>query len=331
MRRLVGRIVIAGFALLAPAPGSAQYPSLGPLSAEEGSPLHRLSYTPMVEGADLIPRGALRVDLWSGYTNIFEQDSADAATLYLDLERMIATASVRYGLAERLEIGGRLTLETDWGGFLDGFIAGFHETLALGNRYRNDFPSGAYGQTLEDGDGRVLVEVPRRTFDVVDVRAFAKWSAVATADGREALSLRAVARIPTAASTVGAQRTDVSLLALGRTAWRGLHLHGMAGGATVNRSPELQNVLRGYNAFAMVGAERPFNDHLSSVVEFTGSTPILRSFGDWDVDGIPTNVVFGLVGRTAGGWRWEVAMQEDVPPRGPSLDFTVQVGLSRTW
>jgi hypothetical protein len=285
----------------------------------------------MVEGADLTPRGALRIDLWTGYSNIFEQDSADAATLYLDMERLIATAAVRYGVAERLEIGARLTMETDWGGFMDGFVAGFHEALSLGNRNRRDFPSGAYGQTLEDGDGRVLVDVPRRSFDVVDVRAFAKWRAVATADGRMVLSLRAVARFPTAASAVGAQSVDVSLMALGRTAFRGFHLHGMAGGATVNRSPELRDVLRGYTAFGMVGAERPLNDRLSAVVEFTGSTPILRSFGDSDVDGAPTNLVFGVVGRTAGGWRWQVGMQEDVPPWGPSLDFTVQLGLSRTF
>jgi hypothetical protein len=285
----------------------------------------------MVEGADLTPRGALRLDLWMGYTNIFEQDSADAVTLYLDTERMINTASVRYGLSERLEIGGRVTTETDWGGFLDGFMVGMHDALGLGSRYRRDFPSGAYRQTLESRDGRVLVDLPKRTFDVVDVRAFAKWSAVATADGRRALSLRAVARIPAATDGVGAQRADVSLMALGRTAWRSFHLHGMAGAATVRRSPELRDVLRGGGGFAMIGAERPFNDHLSGVVEFTGATAILRSFGDWDVDGMPSNVVFGLVGRTSGGWRWEVAMQEDVPPWGPSLDFTVQLALSRTW
>jgi len=331
MRRLVETFFTTALALLAPAPGSAQHPSLGPLSAEEGAPLHRLSYTPMVEGADLTPAGAVRVDVWMGYANIFEQDSADAATLYLDMERMLATASVRYGLARRLEIGGRLTVETDWGGFMDGFVAGFHETFSLGNRNRRNFPEGVYGQSLEDGDGRVLVDVPRRTFDVVDVRAFAKWSALTTADGRRALSVRAVARIPTAASGVGDQRADVSVMALGRTAWRGFHVHAMAGGATVNRAPDLRDVLRGYSAFAMIGAEWPFNDHLAGVVELTGSTPILRSFGDWDVDGVPTNVVFGLVGRAGGGWRWEVAMQEDVPPWGPSLDFTVQLGLSRTW
>lgn len=331
MRRLVERVMVALFALLAPAPGNAQNPSLGPLSAEEGSPLHRLSLTPMVEGADLTPRGSLQADLWVGYSNIFEQDSAAAATLFLDLERLITAGTVRYGLSDRWEVGGRFTLQTDWGGFMDDFMVGFHDRLGMGSRNRRDFPTGGYGQTLQDDTGHVVVDVPRRTWDLVDVRAFAKWRAIKTDDGRRTLSLRGVVRVPTAKNTVGEERSDVSLMALGRSVWRSFHFHGMAGGATVNRSPELRDVLRSYTAFAMVGVERPFNDHLAAVVEFTGSTPILQSVGDGDVDGAPTNIVFGVVGRTSGGWRWQLAMQEDVPPWGPSLDFTMQLGLSHTW
>jgi hypothetical protein len=38
-----------------------------------------------------------------------------------------------------------------------------------------------------------------------------------------------------------------------------------------------------------------------------------------------------VVGRTKSGWRWELGMQEDLPPRGPSIDFTVQLALSHRW
>jgi len=91
------------------------------------------------------------------------------------------------------------------------------------------------------------------------------------------------------------------------------------------------DVLRSREWFAMVGLERPLRERLSAVVELTGSTQLLRDFGDRDVDGAPTNVVFGLVGVTRGGWRWEAGMQEDLPPNGPSLDFTLQLALGRAW
>jgi hypothetical protein len=99
----------------------------------------------------------------------------------------------------------------------------------------------------------------------------------------------------------------------------------------VRRSPELARVLRGGQATFMVGAERPMGPGLSLVAQLTGSTQLLRDFGDHDVDGAPTNAIFGVVGTTGGGWRWEVAMQEDVPARGPSTDFMVQFSLGRTW
>jgi hypothetical protein len=81
----------------------------------------------------------------------------------------------------------------------------------------------------------------------------------------------------------------------------------------------------------MLGVERPLKPGLSAVVQLTGSTQLLRDFGDHDVDGAPTNIVFGFVGHARGGWRWEAGMQEDMPARGPSNDFAVQLSLGRTW
>ncbi len=317
--------------LSVPAAGAAQTRSLGPLTAEEGAPLQRLGLTPMVEGADLVPVGSFRADLWLGYSNIFEQDSTEHHDLYLDLERLITAVTVRYGLHERLEVGGRATLQTDWGGFLDGFVEGFHETLGLGNRHRPDYPHGSYGQTLRDESGQALIDIPRRDLALEDVRLFAKWRAYVSPDERSAVSLRAVARIPTEDNLVGSERSDVGVMLLGRTQWKRWHLHALAGGSTVRRSPELEDVLAGRQAFFSVGVEHPFRPGLSGIIQFMGSTQLLRGFNDHDVDGALTNLVFGLVGETGSGWRWEIGMQEDAPPRGPSLDFTVQLGLSRAF
>jgi hypothetical protein len=285
----------------------------------------------MVEGSDLVPVGSFRADLWLGYSNIFEQDSTEHHNLYLDLERLITAVTVRYGLHERVEVGGRATLQTDWGGFLDGFVEGLHNTLGLGNRRRPDYPHGSYGQTLRDETGQTLIDIPRRNLALEDVRLFAKWRAYASADGRNTLSLRAVARIPTEENLVGSERSDIGAMLLGRTQWKRWHLHAMVGGSTVRRSPELQDVLVGRQAFFFVGVEHPFRPRLSGVIQFMGSTQLLRSFNDHDVDAALTNMVLGVVGETEGGWRWQVGLQEDTPPRGPSLDFTLQLGLSRAF
>jgi hypothetical protein len=317
--------------LLLPVAVRAQRPALGPLGAEEGAPLQRLGYTPMVEAAAPVAVGTLRTDLWIGYSNLFEQDSTADHVLYQDMERMIAAVTVRYGLARDVEVGGRLSFHSSWGGVLDGFMIGFHRALGLGVRNRPFYPSGAYGDVLRDGSGRTLVEVPERHLSLDDARLFAKWGLLGGPDAAGTLSARAVARIPIAQPTVGSMRGDVGLMLLGNVGWRGLYFHAMAGGSTVRRGPDMRDVLRGRQWFGMVGVERPLRDGLSAVAEWTGSTQLLRDFGDHDIDGAPMNVVFGVVGVTEGGWRWEVGMQEDAPPRGPSLDFTLQFALSRSW
>ncbi len=321
----------AALVLLAYAGALAAQP-LGPLTSEEGAPLQRLGFTPAVEGVTLTPRGAVRADVWVGYASIWEQDSSAVANVFLDLERVVTAATVRVGVADRLELGARATLERTGGGFLDGGVLAFHKLIRVGDRRRRDYPRDAYGQRLRDGDGRLLVEIPGRSVPTLeDVRLFAKAGLLASADGGRALAIKAELRIPTADNTVGSERADGALTLMGRAALGSWHVHALAGGTTVRRSPELAGVLRTRQWVGMLGVERPLSATLSVVAQLTGSTQLLRDFGDHDVDGAPTNLVCGVVGHARGGWRWEAALQEDVPARGPSNDFTVQFSLGRTW
>ncbi|MDT8341989.1 MAG: DUF3187 family protein, partial [Longimicrobiales bacterium] len=293
-------------------------------------PLQRLSLTPMVEMADPVGEGRLRADLWFGYSNIFEQDSTDTHNLYLDLERLVTALTVRYGVNERLEVGARATMETTHSGFLDSTVDSFHRILSLGNGDRDRFPQGAFGQRLERG-GELVLDVEQRGFALEDVRLFAKWLLYRGADRGSALSVRGVARIPTQDNRVGSERSDVGLMLLGRRRLGGWHLHSMLGAATVRRAPELRDLLEGSQYFAMVGVERPFSENFSGLLQFTVQSPLVTGFDEGEVDGHVINTVFGVAWRTGGGWRWEIGFQEDTPPERPSVDFTLQVGVSRSW
>ncbi len=309
----------------------AQAPPLGPLTFEEGAPLQRMGYTPMLEIADPVGRGAARMDWWIGFSNVFERDSSDVHDVYLDLERLIVTATVRYGLGDDLEVGGRVTWENTGGGFLDRFMVDFHDGLALGSRRRGEYPYGDYRVTVHDDEGRLRIDIPARAFAAEDVRFFAKWKVYGADDGSSLVSLRAVTRVPVRQDQLGDERTDGSLTVLGRTAWGNWHLHGGVGVLTVRSSPELDDLMRSGTWFFYAGVEYPFNDRLSGVIEYVESKPIMLDVGDSDVDGAITNAVFGVVGRMAKGWKWEISLQEDLPPRGPSLDFQFHLALSKTW
>lgn len=326
----VGPLLVC-LAAVFPAALAAQTASFGPLAFEEQAPLQRISYTHAVEGADLVPTGALQADFWLGYSNIFEQDSAATHVLFFDLERLVSAMGVRYGVSEAIEIGGRVSWETSGGGILDGFISGWHETLGVGNANRELYPNGAYAQRLEGRRGTLLLDVPPRTFALVDARLSAKWRAWAAGDGRRVLSLRGVVRIPMQENVAGRQRTDLGGMAIGRVSWDRWHLHGTLGGATVRAAPDYRGWLRSSAWFADLSLERNLAPWISGLVQYSVATPRLSGVDHPELDGWPGNVVFGAAGRLGTSWRWDVSFQEDIPATSPSVDFTLGIGLRRTW
>lgn len=316
---------------LASRPASGQSRGLGPLAYEEQSPLQRVSFTPMTEGADPIPRGWFSASLQMGYSNIFEHDSTENHSLFLDMEQLLTSTTLRYGLSDAWEVGGRLTFETSGGGILDSFLSRYHHALGVGDADRTSYPFNAFKAELTDGSGRVRLEMARHGMTLDNVRLFAKWRALGSKGGRRVLSLRAVGEIPGDQNPIGRKRANVALMALGRMSWTRYHLHGMLSASTVRVSPELRELVRSYALFFMVAGERVLTPSLSAVAELTAATARMRGFGDEKVDGKPINLVLGFAGRAGQAWRWGLSFQEDTPPDRPSVDFTAGIRISRTW
>ncbi len=312
-------------------PVSAQSHSYGPLTYEEQSPLQRVSYTPMTEGADLVPGGRFRADFSLGYSNIFEHDSTSSHRLFLDMERLLSSTTLRYGLSDAWEVGGRLTFETSGGGILDSFLSRYHHALGLSDGDRADYPFNTFKAELTDASGRVRLEVAHRYLTLDNARLFAKWRAYRSEDGRRVLSLRAVGELPGDQNPIGGKRANVAVMALGRMSWTRYHLHGLVSASTVRVSPELRGLVRPAAWFVMVGAERSLDSWISAVAQVTAASPRLKGFGDKEVDGMPINLVLGFAGRLGGKWRWDASFQEDTPPDRPSVDFTAGLRISRTW
>ena len=140
LRSALGLAVALG-ALIFPGSAFGQSPSFGPLSTEEGGPLQRISYTALTESADPVAPGSIRGDIWVGFSNVFEQDSSATHWLFMDMERLITATTVRVGVTDRFELGGRATFETTGGGVLDSFVSWWHTSLSLGNANRERYPA----------------------------------------------------------------------------------------------------------------------------------------------------------------------------------------------
>jgi hypothetical protein len=210
-------------------------------------------------------------------------------------------------------------------------ILGWHNRLGFGNANRDRFPEGVYRQRLTDGKNRTFLDIPRTTLGFEDVRFFAKWRALESADRRSVLSLRTVARIPGDSNLAGDERGDVALMALGRLGMGAWYAHVMLGGATVRASPELAPILKDASAFFTLAFERSVGPRIAALVQFQTQSAILRSFDHRELDRAPTSLLFGLAGRWGDSWRWDASFQEDVPADTPAIDFTIGLRVSSTW
>jgi hypothetical protein len=304
---------------------------MGPLTFEEGGPINRMSLTPTMESADVGPVGTVGSDFYLCLSTRYENDSAATHMINVDMERLIRAATVRGGDREGLEVGGRVPLATRSAGVLDRPVRWYHESLGLGQANRQLFPEEGHRYVLGDGAGEAYIDVAPQSLGLEDVRLFAKWRALQSADRRSVLSLKAVTRIPTSENTAGQERTDFGVMALGRASLGAWYVHGMLGASTVRGAAHTASVLRERSTFFSLAAERSLGSSVAVVVQYHFSTPALQGFDNRELDWPLSNFVFGLAGRVGERWKWNASFQEDIPADAPAIDFTVGLGLSYLW
>ncbi len=313
-------------------PISAQSRALGPLTSEDGAPLHRVSMNATTAPADPIERGDVLWSVWLAYSNIFEQDSTRSHVLLVDMERLISATQVTVGVHDRVEVGGRVTFETTGPGVLDGAVSWWHQRLGVGNANRERFPEGEYDQRLQNRDGSVLLDVPRRTLALDDLRLFGKMRLVGSSDGPGLLSARVTTRLPVANDPRVRERPEAGISLLGRLSGDHWHAHAMVGGNAIRAQSRVEDEVFRRGAYHwMLGVERSLGPELAGVLQYHVSSPVLKSFEHREVDGSSYNLTVGLLGRIGNTWRWDLSFQEDLPPDTPAADFTLGFRLSRMW
>lgn len=193
--RLAAALLLGG--VLLASPGNAAVP-LEPLHVSNQAPLAGLCGLPSLDRARLLPagiyEGLLAWDIASNHTD-HRRGSED---LLFDGETQRWTLGLNRGLPGGWEIGFELPFLSHSGGFLDGFIEGWHDFFGLPQSGRDQAPRDRL-LYLYQRDGEPAIDLDDDAAGLGDVRLKLAYQLFNEAD--RSLALRASLELPTGSSS----------------------------------------------------------------------------------------------------------------------------------
>jgi hypothetical protein len=230
-----------------------------PFQSSNQSPLIRILGLPAIGSASVVPTGRFEGTLTSDVTNNFAPDFSATEAIMLDGETYRFNLAVRYGIAPGFQIGIDIPYLADSGGFLDGFIEGFHDTFGLPQGMRKAFPRNRlHYQYSRNGATKVLVQ--DGSSGIGDIRLSGAWQLYQEGtEAPRAVALHASIKLPTGNSNrlFGSGSTDFALWLTASDDYRlplgHLTLYGAAGGMALTDGDVLKDQQRNLAAFGSLG------------------------------------------------------------------------------
>lgn len=141
-----------------------------------------LTHTAVLPAGDV----ALRGDL--AYTSLFLGEGTPGNRFRMDGEYLRAALGLRLGLGNPgavatggLELGLELPMAHTGGGFLDGFLIGYHRLLGLPDQGRDRVPRGEY-EIIAERDGQTVFAVERSSAELLDIPIWLTWNLLGAPD-----------------------------------------------------------------------------------------------------------------------------------------------------
>ncbi len=230
-----------------------------PFQSSNQSPLIRVYGLPAIDSATVVSRGRFEGTLTADVTNNFAPGISQTEAVMLDGETYCFNLAARYGIAPGFQIGIDIPYLANGGGFLDGFIEGFHDTFGLPQGMRDSYPRNRLlYQYTRNGVTRVLVN--DSSSGIGDIRLSGAWQLYH--DGTEAplaVALHGSIKLPTGNSNrlFGSGSTDFALWLTASDDFRlplgHLTLYGAAGGMTMTDGDVLEDQQRNLVGFGSLG------------------------------------------------------------------------------
>lgn len=271
--------------------------------------------------AQVLPKGSFEWAATQSYSNVYERVIFPDVDINLDMEIYRPALEGKMGIGKGWEIGFELPFLKFFGGVLDEFVQGFHNSFGLPNGGRELASNGEFSYEVRSPD--FGYEVGAKNFGVGDLTLQTKYRFFHAPQKGTALAFAAALKLPSGDETEGLGSGSPGF-GIGVTAEQS---YKRARGFfnlrfLVDGGPEaLQSYWHSHQLLISLAGELRLWKTLSAVVQIDGGTPLLNNIDFETWHGIPMDLIMGLNGRYK-NWFAQIAFTEDISAVGPSIDFT---------
>ncbi|MDY0267943.1 DUF3187 family protein [Trichloromonas sp.] len=264
--------------------------AISPFQTGNRAPMTQIFGLPTPGHALLLPPGEHAAELALDTTQNYTHNSSGDESAFFDGETYRFNLNLRRGLTPRFEVGLDVPYLMHRGGFLDGFIEGWHDTFTLPQNGRDRASRDRLRYSyIRNGKQEVLVDDHAQGLG--DIRLNAAWQLTRSTGGEPwGAALHAALKLPTGDSDdlLGSGSTDLSLWLSGNRTWlrenSAVALFGSCGFMGMTDGDVIEERQRNLVGFAMLGGGwRPWS-WLVLKLQIDGHTPLydsdLKELGD---------------------------------------------------
>lgn len=152
--------------------------------------------------ASTLPQGVVTSRLTMAYTSLYLFGSTGTSSIDLDGEVLRTSLQLRAGVLPGLEFGIELPFVHSSGGFLDGFLIGYHDLFGLPDQGRDEGPRNVQDVRVVHR-GATVYELESGGFGLADVPLSLRATLLEPRPDRPGLALLGGVELPTGDSTSG--------------------------------------------------------------------------------------------------------------------------------
>lgn len=329
--RTVGWVLLAAPAACVVDPAFDDPVLSGPMPTRNQHPAQLVVLHMAPASTEVPAAGRAVVRANAAYTSLYLLGQRDSTIWEMDGEYLRTATELRLGLGAGLQFGVEVAAAHTSGGFLDGFLIGYHDAFGLPDQGRDEYARDAYRVEASRG-GQTVWQVESSNLSLLDLPLSLTWQLRPGGDGRLGLALRAGLELPTGDQSrgFGSGGVDAGLGALADYRIGGIAIYGHAQ-HTWTSTPE--QARRNGLTFADVSSaglacELPLFETLHALVQVEWETSTLRNLGPDEAGRSQLLAWFGGRWAPSPDWSVELALGEDL--RGyASPDVTAWLGMTR--